>query len=25
MTHCVQLRVPLMIDMDVGAHWGECL
>lgn len=25
MTQCVQLRVPLMVDISSGAHWGECL
>lgn len=24
MEHCVDLRVPLLTDMSVGNHWGEC-
>lgn len=25
MTTCVPLRVPLMVEVSTGAHWGECL
>jgi DNA polymerase I-like protein with 3'-5' exonuclease and polymerase domains len=25
MCACIPLRVPLMVDMSSGAHWGECL
>lgn len=25
MTTCVPLRVPLLLEMSTGAHWGECL
>lgn len=24
MTQCIPLRVPLMVDVSVGANWGEC-
>lgn len=24
LTECVPLRVPLMVDISVGANWGEC-
>ena len=24
MTHCVELKVPLMVSMETGPNWGEC-